>query len=57
LQLGDSVTLIKDLHVQGSSLNNKRGTAVRRIRLTSNPVHVVVRVDGQRIVIVTRFDQ
>jgi len=34
LQDGDSVTLIRDLKVKGSSLNLKRGTLIKNIRLT-----------------------
>lgn len=55
LQAGDTVTLIKDLDVKGSSLVAKRGTAVRNIGLTSNPEHIEGRVEGQRIVILTKF--
>lgn len=55
LQAGDTVTLIKDLDVKGSSLIAKRGTAVRNIGLTSNPEHIEGRVDGQRIVILTKY--
>ena len=33
---GDSVTLIKDLKVKGSTVTLKRGTAIKNIRLTSN---------------------
>ena len=33
---GDSVTLIKDLKVKGSSETLKRGTLVKSIRLTGN---------------------
>ena len=55
LQAGDTVTLIKDLDVKGSSLTAKRGTAVRNIGLSSNPEHIEGRVDGQRIVILTKF--
>jgi len=55
LQAGDTVTLIKDLDVKGSSLTAKRGTAVRNIGLTSNPEHIEGRVEGQRIVILTKF--
>ena len=55
LQAGDTVTLIKDLDVKGSSLVAKRGTAVRNIGLTSNPEHIEGRVDGQRIVILTKY--
>ena len=33
---GDSVTIIKDLKVKGSSVTLKRGTLIKNIRLTSN---------------------
>jgi protein PhnA len=55
LQAGDSVTIIKDLDVKGASLVAKRGTAVRGISLTDNPEHIEGRVEGQRIVILTKF--
>ncbi len=56
LEAGDTVTLIKDLDVKGSSLTAKRGTAVRGIRLVQdNPEQIEGRVDGQTIVILTRF--
>jgi protein PhnA len=34
---GDSVTLIKDLKVKGTSETLKRGTMVKNIRLTGDP--------------------
>lgn len=34
---GDSVTIIKDLKVQGASSSIKRGTKVKNIRLITNP--------------------
>ena len=34
---GDSVTLIKDLKVKGTSETIKRGTLVKNIRLTDDP--------------------
>ncbi|MBA8839357.1 MULTISPECIES: alkylphosphonate utilization protein [Brucella/Ochrobactrum group] len=37
---GDSVTLIKDLKVKGTSTTLKRGTMVKGIRLTGNPAEV-----------------
>jgi protein PhnA len=52
---GDSVTLIKDLKVKGSSLNLKRGTVVKRIRLTDNEDEVDCRVGGASIVLRTEF--
>ena len=37
LQDGDTVTLIKDLKVKGTSVTLKRGTLVKNIRLTDDP--------------------
>ena len=34
---GDSVTLIKDLKVKGTSTTLKRGTVIKTIRLTDDP--------------------
>jgi protein PhnA len=36
LNSGDSVTLIKDLKVKGTSVTLKRGTLVKNIRLTDD---------------------
>ncbi|MDF1699308.1 MAG: PhnA domain-containing protein [Saprospiraceae bacterium] len=56
LEAGDTVVLIKDLKVKGSSLVAKRGTAVRRIRLVQdNPNHIEGKVEGQTVVILTQF--
>ena len=56
LENGDTVTLIQDLNVKGASLTAKRGTAVRRIRLVhDNPEHIEGKVDGQHIVILTKY--
>ncbi|MFN7224861.1 MAG: alkylphosphonate utilization protein [Paracoccaceae bacterium] len=56
LASGDTVTLIKDLPVKGSSMVAKRGTAVRGIRLvTDNAEHIEGRVNGQMIVILCQF--
>lgn len=56
LQNGDSVTLIKDLDVKGSSITAKIGTAVRNIRLVhDNPEQIEGKVEGQSIVILTKF--
>ena len=53
---GDSVSLIKDLDVKGSTLNAKMGTAVRNIRLDPNNSEFIEgRIDGQNIVILTKF--
>jgi len=55
LESGDTVTLIKDLEVKGANFTAKRGTAVRNISLTSNPEHIEGRVNGVRIVLLTKF--
>lgn len=55
LQAGDTVTLIKDLNVKGTSFIAKRGTAVRNISLSDNPEHIEGRVNGTRIVIISKF--
>ena len=56
LQAGDSVVLIKDLKVKGSSMVAKQGTAVRRISLDrDNPEYIEGKVDGQHIVIITKY--
>jgi len=56
LEAGDTVTLIQDLNVKGSSLIAKRGTSVRRIRLVhDNAEHIEGKVEGQQIVILTKF--
>ena len=43
---GDSVTLIKDLKVKGTSQTLKRGTAIKSIRLTGDPQEIDCRHDG-----------
>ncbi len=56
LVAGDSVTLIKDLSVKGANFTAKRGTAVRGISLVDdNPEHIEGKIEGQRIVILTKF--
>ena len=55
LLAGDSVTLTKDLDVKGTSFIAKRGTTVRNIALTNNPEHIEGKVNGTRIVILTKF--
>jgi protein PhnA len=56
LESGDTVVLIKDLKVKGSSLVAKRGTAVRRIRLVhDNSNQIEGKVEGQTVVILTQF--
>ncbi len=56
LEAGDSVVLIKDLKVKGSSMVAKQGTSVRRISLDrENVEYIEGKVDGQQIVILTKF--
>lgn len=56
LEAGDSVVLIKDLKVKGSSMVAKQGTAVRRISLDhENAEYIEGKVDGQQIVIITQY--
>lgn len=56
LQAGDNVVLIKDLNVKGGGFTAKRGTAVRRISLVhDNAEHIEGRVEGQHIVILTKY--
>jgi protein PhnA len=55
LQAGDAVTIIKDLDVKGANFTAKRGTPVRNIGLSENPLHIEGRVNGQRIVIIAAY--
>ncbi|MFT7414608.1 MAG: protein PhnA [Methylophagaceae bacterium] len=55
LTAGDSVTLIKDLDVKGAGFTAKRGTLVKGISLTDKPEHIEGRVNGSRIVLLTKF--
>lgn len=56
LQAGDSVVLIKDLKVKGSSMVAKQGTAVRRISLDpENAEYIEGKVGAQTIVIITKY--
>lgn len=52
---GDSVTIIKDLKVKGSSQIIKRGTVVKNIRLTNNPAEVDARVNKSSLVLRAEF--
>lgn len=45
LSNGDSVTVIKDLPVKGSSVTIKRGTMIKNIRLTNNPEQIECNTD------------
>ena len=46
LQDGDTVTVVKDLKVKGSSLVVKVGTKVKNIRLTEGDHDIDCRIDG-----------
>lgn len=53
---GDSVVLVKDLKVKGTSTTLKQGTVIRSIRLTANPEEVDCRHDTIRgLVLRTEF--
>ncbi len=52
---GDTVTLIKDLKLKGSSQVLKRGTTVKKIKLTEDPDEVDCRINGSAIVLRTEF--
>jgi len=52
---GDSVHLVKDLKVKGSSNTLKRGVKIKGIRLTDDPGEVECRIDGSTIVLKTMF--
>ncbi len=55
LNNGDTVTVIKDLKVKGSSMVIKRGKTVKNIKLTEDPSEVDCRVDGTSIVLRAEF--
>lgn len=48
LKDGDSVTVIKDLKVKGTSSTLKRGTMIKNIRLTLNPEEIECNADKMR---------
>jgi protein PhnA len=55
LNEGDSVTVIKDLKVKGSSSTIKRGTVVKNIRLTDDEAEIEGRVERTVMVLKTAF--
>ncbi|GAA4280688.1 PhnA domain-containing protein [Gaetbulibacter aestuarii] len=56
LESGDSVVLIKDLKVKGTSMTAKQGTAVRNIRVDpENSQYIEGKVGSQQIVLVTDY--
>jgi len=55
LNTGDSVTVIKDLKVKGSSSVIKRGTVVKNIRLTDDEKEIEGKVEKTVMVLKTEF--
>ena len=45
LSEGDTVTVIKDLKVKGTSVTVKRGTTIKSIHLTDDPEEIECRVE------------
>lgn len=54
---GDSVKIIKDLKVKGSSAMIKRGTLIKNIRLTDDAEEIEGRVERTVMVLKTMFLQ
>lgn len=53
---GDSVTLIKDLKVKGTSITLKRGTLIKNITLTGNEEEIECRAEKvKNLVLRTEF--
>ncbi len=53
---GDSVTLIKDLKVKGTSVTLKRGTLIKNIRLTGDDGEIECRAEKVKdLVLKTEF--
>jgi protein PhnA len=55
LEAGDSVTIIKDLEVKGAGFTAKRGTVVKNIGLNGIEGQIEGRVNGTRIVLLSKF--
>ena len=56
LQTGDTVILTQDLNVKGANFTAKKGLVVKKIRLVhDNPEQIEAKVEGQQIVILTKF--
>lgn len=52
---GDSVTLIKDLKVKGSSMVIKQGTRVKSIRLQEGDHNIACKIDGSSMDLKSEF--
>ncbi len=57
LKDGDSVKLVKDLKLKGTSLTLKRGTVIKNIKLTEDEDEVDCRYEKMSIVLRTEFLQ
>jgi len=55
LNTGDSVIIIKDLEVKGAGFTAKRGTVVKNISLSENKHQIEGKVNGTRIVLLSKF--
>ncbi len=55
LNNGDSVQVIKDLKVKGSTSKLKRGTVIKNIRLTSKEEEIECKIGKSTIVLKTCF--
>ena len=56
LQEGDTVILIKDLPVKGAKVTLKRGTSIKKIRLTDDPAEIECNHEKVRgLVLKTQF--
>lgn len=52
---GDSVTLVKDLKVKGSSMVIKQGTRVKSIRLQEGDHNIACKIDGSSMDLKSEF--
>ncbi|HLP29284.1 MAG TPA: alkylphosphonate utilization protein [Candidatus Didemnitutus sp.] len=55
LATGDTIKVIKDLKVGGTSVTLKGGQVIKKIRVTDDPDHVDCKVDGIKIAVKTEF--
>lgn len=52
---GDNVILNKDLFIKGANFTSKRGTLVKGISLTNNPLQIEGNINGTRMVLAARY--
>ncbi|NLY64414.1 MAG: alkylphosphonate utilization protein [Alcaligenaceae bacterium] len=55
LQDGDTVTLIKDLKIKGSSQVIKQGTKVKNIRIVEGDHDIACKIDGSNMMLKSEF--